>query len=123
MTQLFPGCELQGKREKAEEGVEEREGCAGSKEVKRAGKRWKELWTEWAFCGGGCDGFVGHVSPGCQGAPVWWYREGGEETRSAEKEEEEEAGVKKRKKQGLIQPPLFLTQTQTPSNPFYQKSR
>ena len=80
------------------------------------------------FCGGGCDGFVGHVSPGCQGAPVWWY-EGGGRIRSAakeeeEEEEEEEDGAKSGPEPNPPLPlsPLFLTQTQTPSNPFYQKS-
>ena len=79
------------------------------------------------FCGGGCDGFVGHVSPGCQGAPVWWY-EGGGRIRSAAKEEEEEEEEEDGAKSGpepnppLPLSPLFLTQTQTPSNPFYQKS-
>lgn len=47
------------------------------------------------FCGGGWDAFVGHVSPGCQGAIVWWYRGRGR-TRSAsaaEGEEEKEDGA------------------------------
>lgn len=49
------------------------------------------------FCGGGRDGFVGHVSPRCQGAPVWWYgggAEGGQDL--LPEEEEEEDGGKNR---------------------------
>lgn len=39
------------------------------------------------FCGGGCDGFVGHASPQCHGAQIWWYGGSGR-TRSAEVEED-----------------------------------
>ncbi len=58
--------------------------------MERAGDRM-------GFCGGGCDGFVGHVSPGCQGAPDWWYGGGGRirsAAAAAQEEEEEEDGAK-----------------------------
>lgn len=65
-------------------------------DVKQAsGKRTESSEESVSFCGGGCDGFVGHVSPGCQGAPVWLCRGGGR-IRSAvtQEEEEEEDGAK-----------------------------
>lgn len=99
----------------------------GSQQRKR-GEKMEGNEERMGFCGGGCDGFVGHVSPGCQGAPVWWY--GGWRAdkiccwcRGAER------GWGKKQGLSLIHPslslphsPFFLTQTQTPSNPFYQKS-
>lgn len=40
-------------------------------EVKQArGKRPERSKERVSYCGGGCDGFVGHVSPGCQGGPL-----------------------------------------------------
>lgn len=38
-------------------------------EVKQARGKRTERSEERVSCGGGCDGFVGHVSPGCQGGP------------------------------------------------------
>lgn len=67
------------------------------------------------FCGGGCDGFVGHVSPGCQGAPVWWY-EGGGRIRSAANEEEEGEEEDGAKSGPGPNPPL-------PLSPFYFSHR
>lgn len=65
---------------KREEGSKENKkgeynrGMKRTAEVKRAGgkrKKMEKARERMGFCGGGCDGFVGHVSPGCQGAPVW----------------------------------------------------
>lgn len=64
------------------------------------------------FCGGGCDGFVGHVSPGCQGAPVWWYGGGGRiRSAAAAAEEEAEDGAKT----GLESNPSLLLPPSLPS--------
>lgn len=66
--------------QRSEQGKEERRGKGG--------------WGEWAFVGVNVMAFVGHVSPGCQGAPVWWYGGGGRTRSAAAAEEEEEDGAK-----------------------------
>lgn len=75
------------------------------------------------FCGGGCDGFVGHVSPGCQGAPVWWYGGGGR-IKSAAAAAQEEDGAKTALEHNpfLPLPPSFSHTDTNSLKPFYQKS-
>lgn len=69
------------------------------------------------FCGGGCDGFVGHVSPGCQGAPVWWYGgvEGGQDLLLLQRKRRRR---RMGQKQGLslIHPSLPLSLSHTDTN-------
>lgn len=70
-------------------------------QVTRAGGKSTEKSEERvSFCGGGCDGFVGHVSPGCQG-PLVWRTMGGGRIRSAVAQEEEEEEEDDGAKQGL----------------------
>lgn len=75
------------KRKDIEKSAEEKKGAYSRRVVEYSrgqgrGKEMERRMERKGFCGGGCDGFVEHVSPGCQGALVWWYRGGGR-TRSA----------------------------------------
>jgi len=53
-------------------------------------RRWRGLRSEWDRVWVDVITLWGHVSPGCQGAPVWWYVGGGKTRFAAEEEEEEE---------------------------------
>lgn len=41
-----------------------------TREQGERGKKMERSERRMVFCGGGCNSFVGHESPGCQGAPI-----------------------------------------------------
>lgn len=75
-----------------------------SQEQRKRGKSTEKREERVSFGGGGCGGFVGHVSPGCQGPLVWWTMGGGRTRAAVAQEEEEEEGEEEEEdgaKQGL----------------------
>lgn len=102
------------KKEKEDERVQRRR-WVGTKENEencaevRGGKR-ERGWGEWAFVGVDVMAFVGHVSLGCQGAPVCRYGGGGR-TRSAAAEEEDGAKTCSETNPSLPLPPSSFSHT------------
>lgn len=107
-----PDGDARRRKENQKSAEEKRHG--DNKTLQRSGE-----WSPGVFCGSGSDGFVEHVSPGCQGARVWWYG-GGCRTSAPAAEEEEEEEAKTGPETNLPLPPL--SHRQTASNPIYQKS-
>ncbi|KAM7370802.1 hypothetical protein PAMP_010322 [Pampus punctatissimus] len=83
------------------------------------GKEEKEVGGEWAFVGVDVMAFVGHVAPGCQEAPVWWYEGGGRTRSAAAAEEKDEAKTWPETNPSLPLPPSSFSHTdKLPQIPF-----